>query len=229
MSSELVGAGAAAVAAKQVLDLVKPLGQDVVEMIRTGLRPWAVEIQLRALERTKAILLARGVPLVAARPALREVAPWFDAVAAETDPLLRDMWAGLLASMLDPARQSHPVDLTGVLRQLSPHQAHLLRLVERLEDPSERQGADPAELGAMVGLDADSDKLKAALLHLGALRLVNFDLEEVAGPGPITMHAASSMDGIFLSSLGRELLMACSSDPLPGATYAEDDGAAPGA
>lgn len=121
----------AAKAAKQYLDIIvcDPLAE-IGLLIKDNISYWRFKNQLRIVEKTQALLAKKGIkPQQIANSVLPEsIVPLLEAGGDTSDPMLSDMFAGLLTSAISPesAATTHP-SFARILNQLSPMDAKILR------------------------------------------------------------------------------------------------------
>jgi hypothetical protein len=154
------------------------------------LGPTAKHLGEQALERGKqvavkatALLAQVGREPQPVEPKL--LLPLVQAASLESDPILIDKWAALLANAADPAQQTiiHP-SYVEVLRQLSPREAIILQYIYSHHPPEDDDYAFshiPTEADVIRVFGLDFPEIFAALENLQRLFLFKLGTENAMG------------------------------------------------
>jgi hypothetical protein len=144
--------------------------------------------------------------------------PILEAAALEDDPLLRDMWAGLIANALDPAKRFIPRKVfTQVLREMEPLDASILNLLASANWGVLREvpGGGYTVARLCAELERDETEMKLSLLNMYRLGL----LKDVRPETMDSLNESSSglrvdeKNAVFQPTyLGYKLHEACSTD-----------------
>jgi hypothetical protein len=131
MSAEEKAVEEAATTARHYLDriLLEPLSEFGL-LLKDKVSYWRFKNQVKIVVKARSFLQAKGVQVnrLAGTVLPEAVIPLIEAGSDTSDPMLSDLFAGLLASAVDPStsRTTHPA-YGRVLSQLSPLDARILR------------------------------------------------------------------------------------------------------
>jgi hypothetical protein len=172
-------------------DMVGVLGGDLLKHVR-------VRIGARLQQRTDQILRERGVTQTqAVSPSI--AVPLLQAATSEDREELREMWARLLATAMNPNAPKVSLRFIEALRQFEPLDALLLKRIS--------SGFRITICGSMVNSQvpdgASHDEVYISLENLERLRCIQ-RARPPAGAGAIN-------ENVDIAPFGRELLRACGS------------------
>lgn len=135
MSADVKAIEEAAVTARHYMDkiLLEPLSEFGL-LLKDSISFWRFKNQVKMVEKARRFLDDRGVDAskIAGRILPEAVVPLIEAGSDVSDPTLSDLFAGLLASAVDPATSdlSHP-SFGRILSQLSPLDATIILNLQR--------------------------------------------------------------------------------------------------
>jgi hypothetical protein len=193
-SGEKLGSFLSKVFGTLLSDVVGIVGGDWLHHIR-------IRNAAKLAQRTEEILSERGI-LDNTEPMSPSVAlPLLHAAQDETRDLLREMWARLLANGMDPKRsQSVRRSIIATIKKLDPLDALVL---QRAFDMLSIKDAPGHPIGLDRLLDVSADELDVSLSNLSKLECIgSIGIESVEG--------VSVPTSVQLTSLGREVVRACS-------------------
>lgn len=175
-------------------DVVGVVGGDWLHHIR-------IRNAAKLAQRTEEILRNRGI-LDQTEPMSPSVAlPLIHAAQDETRQQLREMWARMLANGMDPnRRRSVRQSVIATVKSFDPLDAVILQKAFDMS-PNEGKSADFPGLEKELGVTTDEFKL--SISNLSRLGCISGTSGRFVGGINITI-------GVSLTSLGREVLRACS-------------------
>jgi hypothetical protein len=193
------------------------LGEWMGSYVRGRRQLWEHQNVLALVDRIAAIHAARRIKGKPVPIHLREGVPLLEAIAAEDEPTLQGLWAGLIANATDPSDPKRiKKAFIDVLRSLDPIEALILEAFRPMLERADPTGkGERVELAKFAGsVPADEQEVLLGLHHLGALGcvrvsasytvMVTDDSAEDAWPAVVAPEAEFSV-----TSLARSLLQAC--------------------
>lgn len=131
----------------------------------------------------------------------KHIQPLLEAVGEESDETLQAMWAELLANAMDPNKETHLQRvLIDTLRQLEPVDAIMLKVLDATQPKGQLTNA--TNIAKQVGLRSDIVVVSLERLHRIGCVYVNAHRPELLFESSLSINA-----------LGKELLLACHSEP----------------
>jgi hypothetical protein len=173
-------------------DALKPLAQNVVGLATDAVYEYRLRRFVTMRQKTLKQLSDGGVSELIEPPAAVAI-PLLDAATLENREELQDLWASLLANLMDPAHcDLVRIEFVDTLKQLNPIDAKCLELLNTAVDSTQNPRNHLSGL-----LSVDPGVVQVALENLAKLGCAN-----AAGIG--------ANSGIFLvSAYGRQLFQAC--------------------
>jgi hypothetical protein len=207
--------------AKEYADLVvKPPLEQLGDILSDTVGYWRLKNRINLLLKTKKFLEAKGISPEKSMPSV--FVPLLEEAGNTDDPDISEMFARLLATQLNPTTQKsvHP-SFAKVLGELSPLDAHLLRLIDEKERIElQLQVTRPGtwlnwKLPTVI--DEAKKKLGTPEPEDIALSIHNLTrlgvLEDVAGYRTLSDTATTlRQEGLRITDFGQRFLSACSSD-----------------